>query len=78
MLHLPTNGYKIFQVQLYNEQVRMMAKLRQRHIFFDRSWANAQMRDVVARNEAEAWSLISERFPPEDGFVIESITADRF
>ncbi len=78
MLHLPSNGYKIYQVQLYNEQVRMMARLRQRHCFFDRSWATPQMRDVVARNEAEAWSLITERFPPEDGFVIESITAERF
>lgn len=78
MLHLPNNGYKIYQVELYNEDVRMMTKLRQRHCFFDRSWANLQVRDVVARNEQEAWSLISERFPPEDGFVIESITPERF
>lgn len=78
MLHLPNNGYKIYQVQLYNEQVRNLARLRQRHNYFDRSWANPQVRDVVARNEEEAWSLIAERFPPEDGFVVESITTDRF
>jgi hypothetical protein len=78
MLNLPNNGYKVYQVRLYNEQVRAMARLRRRHCYFDRQWANAQVRDVVARDEAEAWTLISERFPPEDGFVVERITASHF
>ncbi|HYN38842.1 MAG TPA: hypothetical protein VES39_06305 [Rhodospirillales bacterium] len=78
MLHLPNSGYRVFRVQLYNEQVRSLATCRQRHSFFDRHWAEAQTRDVVARDEAEAWSLISERFPPEDGFVVEHISASAF
>ncbi len=78
MLHLPNSGYRVFRVQLYNEQVRSLASHRQRHSFFDRQWAEAQLRDVVARDEAEAWSLIAERFPPEDGFVVEQITASAF
>jgi hypothetical protein len=78
MLHLPNSGYRVFRVQLYNEQVRSLATRRQRHSFFDRHWAEAQLRDVVARDEAEAWSLIAERFPPEDGFVVEQITASAF
>jgi hypothetical protein len=75
MLNLPNNGYKIFQVQLYNKQVREMVRRRKRHSFFDRLWARPQVRDVVARDEAEARALITERFPPEDGFVVERISA---
>ena len=78
MLNLPNDGYKVYEVQLYNEQVRVMAQRRKRHSFFDRHWARAQVRDVVARDESEAWALIAERFPPEDGFVVERITGSRF
>lgn len=78
MLHLPNTGYRVFRVQLYNEQVRNLARRRQRHCFFDRHWAETQSRDVVARDESEAWSLIAERFPPEDGFVVEEISARAF
>ena len=78
MLNLPNNGYKVYEVQLYNEQVRVMAQRRKRHSFFDRHWARAQVRDVVARDESEAWALIAERFPPEDGFVVERITTSAF
>ncbi len=74
MLNLPNNGYKIFEVQLYNKQVREMAQRRRRHVFFDPGWARPQVRDVVARDEAEARTLITERFPPEDGFVVERIS----
>lgn len=77
MLNLPNNGYKIYEVQLYNEQVREMAQRRKRHCFFDRLWATPQVRDVVARDEAEAWALIAERFPREDGFVVERISTSR-
>ncbi|NJO56594.1 MAG: hypothetical protein HC834_09985 [Rhodospirillales bacterium] len=78
MLHLPDTGYRVFRVRLYNEEVRSLAIRRQRHSFYDRQWAEAQLRDVVARDEEEAWSLIAERFPPEDGFVVEQITASAF
>jgi hypothetical protein len=78
MLNLPNNGYKVYEVQLYNAQVRLMAQRRKRHSFFDRHWARAQVRDVVARDESEAWALIAERFPPEDGFVVERITTSTF
>jgi hypothetical protein len=78
MLNIPDNGYKVYQVRLYNAHVRAMVRRRQRHLFFDPHWANPQTRDVVARDEDEAWSLISERFPPEDGFVVEHISASHF
>lgn len=78
MLNLPNAGYRVYQVELYNEEVRTLVLRNRRHEFFGRNWATPQLRDVVARDEAEAWSLIAERFPPEDGFVVERITASRF
>lgn len=78
MLNLPNDGYRIFQVSLYNEEVRLLAERKKRHCFFDRGWATEQVRDVVARSEAEARALIQERFPPEDGFVVQKVNAAIF
>ncbi|MBK8175729.1 MAG: hypothetical protein IPK66_10835 [Rhodospirillales bacterium] len=78
MLNLPNNGYKVYHVQLYNAEVRASAESRRQHDFFGRHWARPQVRDVVARDENEACSLIAERFPPEDGFVVERIIPSTF
>lgn len=78
MLHLPNNGYKVYIVELFNQQVRRLVDCQRRHSFFDDHWAEVQVRDVVARNESEARALIAERFPPEDGFVVQAVVPDRF
>lgn len=78
MLHLPDSDHRIFEVAIYNRSVRNKVKLRQKHTYFDDRWAKPQTRNVVARDEAEARVLISERFPPEDGFVIHSICQSRY
>jgi hypothetical protein len=73
MLHLQSSDAQVFQVALYNERVRALVNTRRRHGWFSNRWAEVQVRDVVARDEAEARLLIAERFPPEDGFVVETI-----
>jgi hypothetical protein len=78
VLHLPNNGYKIYSVELFNETVRHLVAANGRHSYFDNRWADVQVRDVVARDEREARLLIAERFPPEDGFVVNHITAMRY
>lgn len=78
MLHLPNSGHRVFEVALYNKEVRRLVAHRQRHSFFEDLWAEQQRRNVVARDEVEARRLISERFPPEDGFVIEGVFATRY
>lgn len=78
MLHLPNNGYKVYMVELFNQQVRSLVTKRRRHSFFNDHWAEVQVRDVVARSETEARALIAERFPPEDGFVVQAIVPERF
>lgn len=73
MLHLASSDVQVFEVALYNERVRALVNQRRRHGRFSARWAQIQVRDVVARDEDEARLLIAERFPPEDGFVVEGI-----
>ena len=67
-------GRKRFEVSLYNREVRTLAQGNQGPSHFDAHWADARVLDVVARDESEARRLITERFPPEDGFVITEVT----
>lgn len=78
MLHLPNDGYKIYACAIYNQKVRELVGRKKRHAFFDDRWAQVQRRDVVARDETEALSLIAERFPPEDGFIVEEIAVSGY
>lgn len=78
MLHQPPNGQKVFEVSIYNKEVRAMVKENRSHCFFDDQWADLQIRDIYANDEVEARVLIGERFPPDDGFVIERVYQGRF
>ncbi|MCG8653201.1 MAG: hypothetical protein MI861_25395 [Pirellulales bacterium] len=62
-------------VKLYNKVVRALVKENQSHSFFDDHWADIHTQDVVATSEDEARTKIAKRFPPEDGFVIETVAA---
>jgi hypothetical protein len=78
MLHLPRNGQKVYEVAIYNTEVRQLVTQNRRHTYVDDRWAKPQTRNVVARNEAEARKLISERFPPAEGFVIQQMHQSRY
>lgn len=78
MLHLPETGYRVFEVAIYNKDVRALVKQNESHTYFDDDWADVQVRDVVARDEGEARSLIAERFPPDDGFVVQAVHRCRY
>jgi hypothetical protein len=73
MLHLASSDVQVYEVAIYNERVRALVNQRRRHGRFSNRWAEVQVRDVVAHDEEEARLLIAERFPPEDGFVVEAI-----
>jgi hypothetical protein len=74
MLPRSTADQRVFEVSIYNEEVRSQVRDNQSHLYFDDQWADVRVRDVVARDEAEARRLIAERFPPDDGFVITAVT----
>lgn len=78
MQQVPNATLQVFEVSLYNEEVRTQARDNRCHQFFDARWADVQVRDVVARDAGEARRLISERFPPDDGFVITDVTPTTF
>ncbi|MDA0305390.1 MAG: hypothetical protein O3B76_03785 [Proteobacteria bacterium] len=73
MLQVPTAGTQIFEVTIYNKEVRSLVKENQSHLFYDDQWADVRVHDVLAEDEDQARALIAERFPPDDGFVIDTI-----
>ena len=73
MLQQPKNGDTIFEVAIYNQEVRSLVKENQSHRYFDDIWADVQLRDIIAKNEEEARELIAKRFPPDDGFIVEDV-----
>ena len=73
MLQAPCNGHKVFEVAIYNKIVRSLVKENQSHSFFDDQWADVHLHDVLAKDEIQARQLIAIRFPPKDGFVVESL-----
>lgn len=74
MLQSPSNGHKVFEVAIYNQEVRSLVKENQSHSFFDDQWADVHVQDILAKNEKEARQLIESRFPSDDGFVVESMS----
>lgn len=78
MLQMPANGQQVYEVSIYNKEVRAMVTENQHHHFFDDQWADVHVRNVTARNENEAKSIICKRFPPEAGFVIQKVTEGHY
>ena len=73
MQGMPRHDQRVFEVSIYNREVRAMVKENRHHDHFDDHWADAQVRDIVAKTEDEARNLIARRYPPDEGFVIETI-----
>ena len=78
MKHPPRDGDSIYEVAIYNKEVRSLVKDNQSHNLFDDAWADRQVHDVAACDEDEAREKIARRFPPDDGFVIESVVETSF
>lgn len=67
------NDDNVYEVAIYNRDVRALVKDNKSHTLFDDTWADSHIQDVVACDEAAARAAIAERFPPTDGFVVVSI-----
>ncbi|NQV56398.1 MAG: hypothetical protein HQ503_11115 [Rhodospirillales bacterium] len=73
MLQIPTNDKIVYEVILYNRVVRALVKDNLSHELYDDYWADVQAYDVMAVDELEARQLISLRYPPDQGFVVEQV-----
>ena len=73
MLHTPNPGDKIFVFSVYNKIVRALVKENESHGLIGDTWADEHRNTVNAQDEAEAMSIVSRRYPPEDGFVIQAV-----
>jgi len=73
MIHPPFSKAHLFEVSLYNKEVRALVKNNQSHIFFDDYWADRQVHGIVASDAREARVLAKQRYPQKEGFVIESV-----
>ena len=73
MLHKPCEGEQVYEVSIYNKEVRSLVMENQSHDVFEDRWADSQKHDVVACDEVEARRMVAERFKPTEGFVIEGV-----
>ena len=73
MLQPVTKGRNAYEVSIYNREVRAAVKGNESHQFFGDKWADLQFQDVHAESENEARKLISMRYPPEQGFVVQDL-----
>ena len=72
MMDASTIGH-VYLVSIYNKIVRAMVKENKSHNFFADKWADIHTQGVIAKNEREARKKMTNRYPPEEGFVIESV-----
>ena len=73
MLQYNTHDLRVFEVAVYNRDVRRAVKENRSHSLYGDHWADVQHHDVAARSEAEAREMIAGRFPPAEGFVVEEM-----
>lgn len=74
-LHCPSPGSRAFEVTIYNRKVRALLKENDQHRTYSDRWANPTRQVVDAIDADEAKALARRRYPPEEGFVIASVTA---
>ena len=74
MIHPPFSKGHLFEVSLYNKDVRALVKDNKSHNLFDDHWADRQIHGIVASDAQEARTLAKQRYPQKEGFVIESVT----
>lgn len=78
MLQYNTHELQVFEVAVYNRDVRAALKENRSHLIFGDHWADVQIHDVTAHDETEARELIENRFPSKDGFVVGEMTPSGF
>ncbi len=64
---------KTFSIGLYNSEVRRAHMMGEKHRQLDDKWGEINYVELNGSNEDEVRRTIMRKFPPERGFVIESV-----
>ena len=64
----------MFEVILFNEQVRAKVREGEHHRTFTDDWADTHYIEMKASDEAGAMRKARQKYPAEDGFIIEGIS----
>lgn len=64
----------VFEVALYNADVRRLVYDGEHHREYSDDWSNTHFIEVRALNEMDARRKIEQRYPRDRGFVIEAVT----
>ncbi len=62
-----------FEVTIYNIQVREKVEQGEHHPRYKDDWADFRYVEFHADTEQRARAIAEDRYPPDDGFVIENI-----
>lgn len=64
---------KTFSIGIYNSEVRRAHMMGEKHRQLDDKWGEINYVELNGSNEDEVRRTIMRKFPPERGFVIESV-----
>jgi hypothetical protein len=67
-----------FEIGVYNKEVRDLIQQGDRHRQLSDDWADVHYVEVTASDETDARSKIARKYPPNRGYVVESISKSRF
>lgn len=76
MFAIATGNQQTFEVGIYNQEVRTCVKENEPHAKFGDHWADVNYQNIVAESEEEARSIVTERYPSSQGFVIASLSKE--
>ncbi len=65
-----------YEVTVYNTEVRKKVEAGEHHDHWEDDWADFRYIDVRAENEDKARAQVEDRYPPDQGFVIDSVIKD--
>jgi hypothetical protein len=66
-------NHKTFSIGIYNSEVRRAHMMGEKHRQLDDKWGEINYLELNAASEDEVRRTIMRKFPPERGFVIESV-----
>ncbi len=62
-----------YEIAIYNQKVRELVADGERHKRYEDSWADTHYIEFKAETEASAITKCRNKYPQDDGFVIEAV-----